>query len=70
MGTDPTTKLTVPFPYSKLYDHYLAMQIDWANAEVDKYNNDAALFASAYQEYANWYNVHNMPVQRHREFHL
>lgn len=67
---DMTQQLIVPFPYDKLYQHYLAMQLDIVNAEVEKYNNDSQLFNAAYMEFSDWYTRNHMPVQKNRQFRL
>ena len=63
-------ELLVPFPYDKLYQYYLAMQIDIVTAEIEKYNTDSQLFQAAYVEYQDWYNRHYYPRQRVCEFSL
>lgn len=35
----------VPAPYDGLYEDYLVMQIDLHNADYERYNNDAVLYA-------------------------
>lgn len=62
--------LLVQFPYDKVYQHYLAMQIDVANQEIDKYNNDSQLYQLALQEWSDWYTRTHFPKQRNCEFHL
>ena len=42
-------------------------KIDLQNLEMDKYNNDRALFENAYGEMSDWWNRTYMPVQRHRQ---
>ena len=55
-------QMLVPFPYGKeLYSHYLQMCIAEKNAEMDKYNVQAALFNSAYDRYTAWYTRNHMP---------
>ena len=70
MVTDLGTQLLAPHPYSKMYPLYLAQQIDLANAEIEKYNNDSALFQTAFNDYNAWYTRTHMPRQRVREFRL
>ena len=59
--TDTTTVLLVPEPYDEVYIHWLAAQIDLNNAEYERFNNDNALFAAAYNAYASAYNRDHMP---------
>jgi hypothetical protein len=47
-----TAELLVPFPDDELYVFYLVMRIDLENGELERYNNDAALFRSALQTWA------------------
>lgn len=47
-------ELTTPSPYHKVYVYWVLAQIDLANSEYDRYNNDLALFNAAWQEYANY----------------
>ena len=54
--TDPATELLIPSPYDKVYWLYIMHRIDLQNQEMDKYNNDRALFEHAYQEAADWIN--------------
>lgn len=59
--TSLTTELLVPFPHDILYIHYLAMQIDYANAEYAKYENSHALYNTAFTDFARYYNRTHMP---------
>ena len=62
---DPDTyALLVPAPFDMIYRWYLEMQIDLANMEMDKYNNSAALYNNAWEEYARHVNREYMPVGR------
>lgn len=56
-----TTDLLVKEPYAEdIYMYYLAMQIDFYNAEMGKYNNDALMYNTAYTTWRNEYNrVHS-----------
>ena len=65
--SDPGTVLLVPDPYSSLYPFWIMSRIDLLNQELDKYNNDRALFENAYNEMHDWWNRTKMPVQRNRQ---
>ena len=65
--SDAATVLLVPDPYSVVYVYWLLTKIDLQNLEMDKYNNDRALFENAYGEMSDWWNRTYMPVQRHRQ---
>ena len=50
--TPQTTALLIPFPYDELDPRFLAMRIDLENGELDRYNNDAAVFNRLWQSTA------------------
>ena len=54
--TDPETELLVEAPHDGLYPHYLAMRIDLAHQDIDRYNNEAAYYGSLRQAWADNYN--------------
>lgn len=57
--TPPDTELLAPPPYDEVYRFYLEMHIDLVNQELDKYNNSAALYASAWGQLARaWHREH------------
>jgi len=68
--TDEGTELIVPTPYDMLYVYWLMARIDHLNQEIDKYNNDRALFDNAYEQASDWWTRTRMPVQKTREFRL
>ena len=51
-----STQLLVPWPYDELYPRYLVMRLDLEHGELDRYNNDAALFNRLCQRFAAHYN--------------
>ncbi len=57
-------ELLVPESYGSLYKHWLCAKIDENNQETGRYNNSAALFMTAWSDYANYYNRTHMPLQR------
>ena len=67
IDTSDGTELLVPDPYSSLYPFWIMSRIDILNQELDKYNNDRALFENAYNEMHDWWNRTYMPVRRHRQ---
>ena len=72
-GEEPAWKdivLLVPFPYSEVYEHWLASKMDVANAEINNYATDKELFNTAYLSYGDYYTRTHMPVQHVREFQL
>ena len=64
--TSPATELLVPEPYTDVYQHYLATQMDLANAETDKYMQDKSLFNAAYQTFGDFWRRTHMPIIRRR----
>lgn len=62
--TDDDRELTVPDMYGDVYRAYLYSKIDLTLGEIDRYNNDAALFQAAWQDYASWYRRNHMPRER------
>ena len=65
--TDPGTELLIPSPYDGFYPYWIMSRIDELNQEMDKYNNDRALFENKYQEATDWINRTRMPVRLARE---
>ena len=63
-STDPGTALLVPAPYDMVYVYWLMAQIDLMNQEMDKYNNDRALFENAWQEFTDYWRRGHMPITR------
>lgn len=61
MNSALETVLIVSAPYDILYLRWLEAQIDYANAELGKYNNSITMFNSAYADFRNHYNRKNMP---------
>ena len=53
---DQTAELLVPAPWDKIYEHYMAGEIDRLNGETDLYNNDTVLFNRAMADFRNAYN--------------
>lgn len=49
------TELLVPPPYDEIYVHWLAAQIDFAQAEYDRYNVEIAIFDSDMLAYERHY---------------
>jgi hypothetical protein len=47
-----STRLLVDKPYDELYPRYLLMRIDLEHGELDRYNNDAAVFNRLWQSTA------------------
>lgn len=53
--------LSVSAPYNEVYRYYLESKIDYANGEIEKYNNSRAMFNNALNAYENHYRRHHMP---------
>ncbi len=56
--------LLVEHPYDDIYIKWLEAQIDYANGEYGKYNNSIAMFNTAYEAYAKYYNRTHMPISK------
>lgn len=55
------TVLIAPEPFDELYIRYLEMQIDYTNGEIERYNGSAAMFHSAFNEFACHYHRGHLP---------
>ena len=60
--TDGGTELLIPSPYDMLYVYWLMSKIDLLNQEIDKYNNDRAMFENAYDTMSDWWTRTHMPA--------
>lgn len=60
-NTDPETKLLVEEPFAEIYLRWLEAQVDYANAEIGRYNNSMDMFITAWNAYRNYYNQTHMP---------
>ena len=52
---DGETELLVEPPYDTIYPLYLAAQIDFWNAEYDRYQNSMAMFEEKYSAFVRWF---------------
>ena len=50
------TALLIDAPWDDIYIDYLVMRIDLAHHDIDRYNNEAAVYASKRADWSNWYN--------------
>ena len=66
--TDTETELLVPAPFDDIYLRWMEAQIDYSNAEYNKYNNSITLFNSAFEIYANFYHRNHLPVIAGKRF--
>lgn len=53
-------ELLIPFPHDRMYMTWMGAQIDLANAEYERYNNQMMLFNAQHQEYANHVTRNNV----------
>lgn len=58
--------LIAPHPYDSIYRFWLESQIDLENAELVKYNQDAALYNQALDNFGAWYNRNYRPIHKTR----
>lgn len=54
--TPPDTELLIPYPDDDLYVYRLAMQADYVNGDIARYNNSAGLFNARFEAFCNDYN--------------
>lgn len=59
--TDPDTTLLVPAPWDEIYLRYMEAQIDYANGDLTRYANSAALYNGCLTEYKNHYHRTHAP---------
>lgn len=59
---DEDMPLLVGPPYDGLYDLYLMSKADFANREMDNYNNSALAYNSALDEWKKAYHQSHMPI--------
>lgn len=52
---DAEMALLLDESHERMYSAYLAMMIDYANGEYDKYQNSAAMFNAMWNSYVAWY---------------
>lgn len=62
---DKSAALLIAPPYDEVYIHFLYMQTDQRLGEIDRYNNDAALYNQGMLEARQAYNREHMPLQKH-----
>ena len=63
---DKSVALLIAPPYDEVYIHFLYMQTDQRLGEIDRYNNDAALYNQGMLEARQAYNRQHMPLQGSR----
>lgn len=66
--TSVETVMLVPYPYDDLYIKWLESQIDYNNAEYQKYNNSTTAYNNAYSAFERYYNRQHMPKQTKLKF--
>lgn len=66
--TSVETQMLVPYPYDDLYIKWLESQIDYHNAEYQKYNNSTTAYNNAYSAFERYYNRQHMPKQTKMKF--
>ena len=63
-NTSPDTVLLAPEPYTDIYKHYMAMQMDVANRDTNEYAKDKMLFNAAWQTLCDYWNRKHKPISR------
>lgn len=67
-NTSLDSELIAPSPYCDVYLRYLEAQIDYANGEINKYENSMTMFNSAYSNFERFYNRTHMPIGKKFKF--
>lgn len=62
-GQDMDAELIAGDLYGDIYVYYLLAQIDRAQQETAKYNVDASLYQSLYNQFVGYYNRKHTPLQ-------
>ena len=65
---DGEKTLLVGAPYDEIYLHWLEAQIDYANMELDSFNNSNAMFEALYSSFRNAYNASHMPKTARKKY--
>lgn len=52
---DTATVLLIPEPFDDVYLYWLQGMIDRENGEINRYNNSAQMFQTAYDRFSAWY---------------
>lgn len=60
-NTSDATQLLVSAPYDDIYIKWLESQIDYNNAEYNKYNNSITAYNTIYSAFERYYNRTHMP---------
>lgn len=61
-STSLNTELIAPAPYDEVYLRWLEAQIDYANGEIERYNNSNNMYETVYTAFESWYNRNKMPL--------
>ena len=55
-NSDSERELSVPAPYDDIYILWLCSQIDYNNAEIDRYTNSGTYYNARVQSFMNYFN--------------
>jgi hypothetical protein len=67
-NTDDDTVLLVPAPYDNVYISWLESRIDYANGEINRYQNSSIMYNTDYTKFVNYYNRTHMPIETKRKY--
>lgn len=62
--TSENEELLIPDTYADVYRNWLFAQIDYANGEIDRFNNSMLMYNNSLKEFYDWYNRNNKPLQK------
>lgn len=58
---DIDAELMIPDPWSDVYVQWLCAQIDYHNGDLQRYQNSARAYNSAFSAWADWFNRYHIP---------
>lgn len=63
------TELLIPDSHKDVYETYIFAKMDYVNAEIDRYNADAAMHDAAWREYAAEHRREHYPYPHETTIH-
>ena len=59
---EDTVSLIAPNRFRPMYEHFLCAKIDYCQNEIERFENDSALFNSSFNKFKAWYNENHLPL--------
>lgn len=63
---DTESELLISDPYTNAYPEWIGLKIDYANGDINRYNNSVMTFSATYTDYQNWYRRNHIPARPRR----